>query len=134
MCKIKVTQYINNISQKCEFAKTFSLMLLFLIGLTLTSRIASGQSHQLQFEQTVTLEATDLLGADLMKSSLYTVDEDVVNDGLFNHYAVDSVYGTFKAGSTKAVKQLLHEVEVIAKMKEVETTSTVKGSVVQALV
>ena len=59
---------------------------------------------------------SDLLGADLMKSSLYTVDEDVVNDGLFNHYAVDSVYGTFKAGSTKAVKQLLHEKEVIAKI------------------
>ena len=127
-----MTQYINNFSQKCEFGKTFSLLLLFLIGLILTSGIACGQSHQVQFEQTVTLKATDLLGADLMKSSLYTVDEDVVNDGLFNHYAVDSVYGTFKAGSTKAVKQLLHEIEVIAKMKEVETTSTVKDSVVQS--
>ncbi|MFT5730032.1 MAG: hypothetical protein ACI8PB_004206 [Desulforhopalus sp.] len=78
-----MTQYINNFSQKCEFGKTFSLLLLFLIGLILTSGIACGQSHQVQFEQTVTLKATDLLGADLMKSSLYTVDEDVVNDGLF---------------------------------------------------
>jgi len=66
-----MTQYINNFSQKCGFTKTFSLLLLFLICLIVTSGIACGQPHQLQFEQTVTLRATDLLGADLMKSSLY---------------------------------------------------------------
>ena len=78
------------------------------------------------------LRASSLLSADLLKSNLYTVDEEVINDGLLNHYTVRSIFGVFRPNSTLAVKQLLHEIRAIAAMKKVETKSTAKESVVQS--
>ncbi|MDX2513464.1 MAG: hypothetical protein QNK25_15560 [Desulfobacterales bacterium] len=127
-----MTQHSNIGRQKSRTAVIRYLLLSSLICLVLTTELAFGQAQQSQFEKVTSSKASALLSAELLKSSLYTVDEEVVNDGLFNHYTVRSDYGIFEASSTLAVKQLLHEIVVIAKMKEVETTDTVKDSVVQS--
>jgi hypothetical protein len=87
---------------------------------------------QSAFEQRVDLRASSLIPTELLKSNLYTVDETVVNDGLLNHYRVRSIYGEFRVVSTPSLIQLLHEIQAIALMKQVETSDTVKSSVVQS--
>ena len=120
-----------NTIQKERKLRPFYSLLLFTVCLVLSNQPALGQPQD-QFEQGVELKASKLLSPDLLKSDLYTVDEVVVNDGLLNHYTVLSRYGTFRADSTLAVKQLLHEIRAIAAMKKIETKDTAVDSVVQS--
>lgn len=109
------------------------LQFIFLLSLCLLLNIQTvqAQTHS-DFEQTTDLKASTLLSPDLLKSNLHTVDETVPNDGLVNRYSVQSVFGVFKADSTPAVKQLIHEISAIAAMKKVATKSTATASVVQS--
>lgn len=106
-------------------------ILLLALCLVMSMQPAAVQAQN-GFEQKTQLKASSLLSPDLLKSNLYTVDEAVVNDGLFDHYTVRSKFGVFRAGSTLALKQLLHEIRVIAAMKKIETTTTAADSVVQS--
>lgn len=106
------------------------IFLLFCC-LLLTAQTARAQSRT-NFEERTKLKASSLLSPDLLKSSLHTVDEAVLNDGLINRYTVRSVFGVFQADSTPAVKQLIHEIRAIAAMKKVATKSTATASVVQS--
>lgn len=109
------------------------LYLILLLALCLVMSIPpAAVKAQDSFEQKTELKASSLLSPDLLKSGLYTVDEAVINDGLFNHYTVRSKFGVFRADSTLALKQLLHEIRVIAAMKKIETTTTAADSVVQS--
>ena len=83
-------------------------------------------------EEKTVLKASSLIGSELLKSDLYTVDEAVMNDGLLNHYTVRSKFGMFRADSDLALRQLLHEIEAIAAMKKIETKDTAVESVVQS--
>jgi len=112
-------------------ARSVGLAVLLTISLTLSGRPATARNGT-AFEQQVTLRASSLLGADLLKSNIYTVDEEVINDGLLNHYTVRSVYGVFRPNSTLALKQLVHEIKAIAAMRKIETKTTAKESVVQS--
>lgn len=118
----------NTYKQKWRALHTIGLITLCLV---LGYQIANAQS-QSGFEQRTTLKASSLLSADLLKSNLYTVDEEVINDGLLNHYTVRSIFGVFRPTSTLAVKQLLHEIRAIAAMKRIETKTTAKDSVIQS--
>ena len=106
-----------------------SLACLLLIGLLLPVGSARAQDT---FERGTELAVAGLLGAESLKSNLYTVDPTVANDGLMNHYTVRSKFGVFRAGSSLAVNQLLHEIKAIAAMKKVETKDTATASVVQS--
>lgn len=98
--------------------------------------IASGLScaaeRDTSLEETTILKASSLLGPDLLKSDLYTIDEAVVCDGLLNHYTVRSLFGVYEADSTTALKQLLHEINAIAVMQKIETKTTAVDSVIQS--
>jgi hypothetical protein len=113
--------------------KTGALQVIWLLTfcLILSHQTVNAQA-QAGFEQRTILKASSLLGADLLKSNLYTVDEEVINDGLLNHYTVRSIFGVFRPNSTQAAKQVLHEIRAIAAMKKVETKSTAKEAVVQS--
>ncbi|MFT5701528.1 MAG: hypothetical protein ACI8ZB_004423 [Desulforhopalus sp.] len=106
-----------------------AILALFIV--LLTCQTAAAQPN-VQFEKSIKLKASEILSPDLMKSDLYSVRDLVVNDGLLNHYTVDSRFGTFKANSTLAVKQLLLEINAIAEMKKIDTTDTAIDSVVQS--
>lgn len=112
--------------------KPWSLSSILLIALCLLMNNQASATTQNGFEQKVELRASNLLSPDLLKSDLYTVDEEVINDGLLNHFTVRSRFGVFKADSTLAVKQLLHEIHAIAAMKKIETKDTAVDSVVQS--
>ena len=58
-------------------------ILLLALCLVMSMQPAAVQAQN-GFEQKTQLKASSLLSPDLLKSNLYTVDEAVVNDGLFD--------------------------------------------------
>jgi len=113
--------------------KFWSIPLILLMALALLlSDHPAGAKGQNDFEPKPELKASSLLGPELLKSDLYTVDEVVINDGLLNHFTVRSRFGVFRTDSTQATVQLLHEIRAIAVMKRVETKDTAVDSVVQS--
>ena len=112
--------------------RSFPFLLLIALGLAAVGCQPSAAIAQSNFEQRTELQASTLLEPQLLKSNLYTIDEPVVNDGVLNHYTVRSKYGVFRINSTHALRQLLHEIRVIAEMKKIDTKNTAKESVVQS--
>ncbi|OGR18504.1 MAG: hypothetical protein A2X81_16595 [Desulfobacterales bacterium GWB2_56_26] len=120
-----------NKNPKRKWNILFSSILLIAGWVILSSQPLAAQPPN-SFEGKTTLKASSLIGPELLKSDLYTVDEAVMNDGLLNHYTVRSKFGEFTADSTLGLKQLLHEIQAIAAMKRVETKNTAAESVVQS--
>ncbi|HSL39773.1 MAG TPA: hypothetical protein VK857_05325 [Desulforhopalus sp.] len=108
-----------------------ALPILLALCLVLVCQPGAAENGNV-FEQTAELKASALLSPELRNSALYTIDERVVNDGLLNQYTVRSSYGVFTVSSTRALKQLLAEIEAISLMKKVETKDTVTDAVVQS--
>ena len=76
------------------------------------------------YEEPPVLQAKSILQPELLKGKNHSVQDKVINDGLFNHYTVETSFGTFKAGSTGDLKNLVNEINAIAAMKQVETDDT----------
>ncbi len=83
-------------------------------------------------EKPPVLSAKSILKAEEVKGKNFTVDDAVKNDGLFNHYTVQSKFGSFKAGSTRDLQILLNEINAIAAMKEVATDDTALAGLKQS--
>ena len=84
------------------------------------------------YENPPVLQAKSILKPELLKSKNYRVQDQVKNDGLFNHYTVESKFGTFQAGSTGDLEILVNEIAAIAAMKQVATDDTVKAALKQS--
>lgn len=104
-------------------------LILFTFCLAVAS---SGQEAGNGYEQPGKLKAGAILKPELLKGKYHTVQDQVINDGLFNHYTVESQFGTFQAGSTNSLKILVHEINAIAAMKQVETDDTALASLKQS--
>jgi hypothetical protein len=76
------------------------------------------------YEKPPTLQAKSVLDPELIKGKNFTIKDQVRNDGLFNHYTVESKFGTFQADSTTDLKILVAEIDAIAAMKQVESEDT----------
>jgi len=85
-------------------------------------------SAQAAYEKASDLQAKSVLKPELLKGKNFTLQDKVRNDGLFNHYTVETSFGTFEAGSTLALKILVNEINAIAEMKLVETNDTAVAS------
>lgn len=112
--------------------RTLHAIWLLAFCLVLSGYQTSKAQDRTSYEQGTSLKASALLSADLLKSNLYTIDEEVLNDGLLKQYTVRSIFGVFRPTSTLAVKQLILEIRAIAAMKKVKTKSTAAQSVVQS--
>jgi hypothetical protein len=92
-------------------SKPWSLSSILLIALCLLMNNQASATAQNGFEQKVELKASNLLSPDLLKSDLYTVDEEVINDGMCernNRLVVKAVENL-----TAAMKE---NTEVVSKM------------------
>lgn len=103
--------------------KTLSWCLLTIFLLTISVLPARAE-----YEKAPVLQAKSILKPELLKGQYHSVQDRVVNDGLFNHYTVESKFGTFQAGSTKDLKILVHEITAIAAMKQLKTDDTALAS------
>jgi len=70
------------------------------------------------------LKTAKMLPPELLKGKYYRLDPLVNNDGLFNRYIVRSDFGNFSVVSNTLLKIRLYELNAIAAMREVETSST----------
>ncbi len=77
-----------------------------------------------EFEKPGILKAQTFLKPEVLKGEHYTLDEEVHNDGVLNHYSVNTSFGTFKVISTSSLYILIQEIEAIAEMKKIETDDT----------
>lgn len=116
-------------SKRKAFTKGFSpwvihpfLSVLFLIAAGFAGPAAA------DYEKPPVLQAGSLFKPEILKGPYHTVDQKVVNDGLFNHYTVKSQFGEFKAITTPGLRMLVHELGAIGEMVKVETDDTVAES------
>jgi len=105
---------------------TYSLVFVFCAFLLIA--VPKGQAVDTEYEQPPELKASTILKPELVKGKYYTVEDRVINDGLYNHYKVTSPFGNFQAGSTNSLKILVNEINAIAAMKQVETDDTAVAS------
>jgi len=68
------------------------------------------------YEKPPVLQAKSVLKPELLKGKYHTVDNQVKNDGLFNHYTVRSKFGIFHPGSSMDLQVLVHELAAIASL------------------
>lgn len=100
-----------------------------LIFMTLTAYAVPVQAV---YEQPPVLKAKTILNPALFKSGNYTIQDQVKNDGFFNHYTVNTSFGTFKAGSTSGLEILLNEINAITDMKKIDTSDTATSALKQS--
>lgn len=89
-------------------------------------------SARAEFEEPRTLSAASLLDQDILQGEHHKVADQVRNDGMFNHYEVESSFGEFKASSNSGLLILINEINAIAAMKQVETDDTMMNSLKQS--
>lgn len=82
------------------------------------------QNVRAQFEKPHTLKAQSFLPPEILKGSHHTISDQVDNDGVLNHYSVNSSFGNFKVISTSSLHILVREIDAIAEMKMIETDDT----------
>ncbi len=94
--------------------------------------VSNSQAADTSFEQPGQFKASAILKPELLKGKYHTVLDQVINDGLFNHYTVESPFGTFRAESTNDLEILVREINAIAAMKQVKTDDTALTSLKQS--
>ncbi len=87
---------------------------------------------QADFETPPILQAKSVLKPEIIKGKYHTVGEQVKNNGLFNHYTVETPFGKFNANSTRSLRQLVNEINAIAIMEKVETGDIATQAVKQS--
>lgn len=101
-----------------------------LFAITIQAIPASGA--QGDFEQPPVLDITTILPSKNLNDPLYTVDSLVLNNGYVNTYQVKSRFGNFTVASTPSLRILLHEIRVIAAMRQVERDDVFVDSLQQS--
>ncbi len=76
-----------------------------------------------QYEGTVVLKASSQLPDQFLNSTLFKIEEQVLNDGFINTYTVKSADGTTQVSSNIALYKLLREIEAIEAMKKVQESA-----------
>jgi len=79
---------------------------------------------------TLTVPATSILEANELKGAHYTIADSVTVEGYMNNYTVDSEFGQFTAVGNQSLKKLLHEIDAIAELRKMTSTSTGTDAVV----
>ncbi|MCP4260664.1 MAG: hypothetical protein GY774_24535 [Planctomycetes bacterium] len=101
---------------------------IIVIALALLSSPVRSALGKTDYEKPPVHQAKSILKPDILKGKYHTVRDQIKNDGIFNHYTVESSFGTFQVSSTIALEILIHEIGAIAAMKKVETDDTAVAS------
>ena len=106
-------------NKKASVPIRISLLFFSFIGFCLLLAMQPPYVHA-EFENPGILSAQSFLKPELIKGEYYTVNENVHNDGILNHYDVNSSFGHFRVISTSSLIILIREIEAIAEMKKIE--------------
>src|SRR5260370_5582549 len=103
---------------------------LLCIGALLAVSAASDQPY----ETLPVLKAEEFLDAALLKAPHHQIEDKVVTDGVFNTYTITSQYGTFRVEGTSLAALRVHEIGVIAQLKEVDKIAVAAGAIAGSVV
>ncbi len=70
--------------------------------------------------------ASAILKPEMVRGKFHKVNNRVTYDGFLYHFTVQSVFGPFELTSITSLAILIHELEAIAAMRQVETSDTFK--------
>ena len=92
----------------------------FIIVSTLLSMNAMAAEQQ--YEKPPALQASDVLSEKMQAGDSFKVKQQVHNDGVMNHYVVDTDYGQFQAYGDLALARLMREIHVMVQLDETSKT------------
>ena len=75
-----------------------------------------------RYESPTILKASEILAPNIVKGPHHHVDEKVINDAYLNLYTLHSEYGDVQVVSTAKLMKYIHEVNAVAKMREIQGT------------
>ena len=78
------------------------------------------------FDSPATFRASEILPPELAKGPNHWVDEAVANDGYLNMYTIRSDYGDVQAVSTAKLRKYVHEINAVARMREIQGSDEFK--------
>lgn len=93
------------------------LLILTIVVVILT---AQPLVAKVSYEDRVVLKSSSFLPAEVVKNTLFTVEESVANDGFINSYKVHYGQHSFQAHSNIGLYKLVQEIKAIDAMKQVE--------------
>jgi hypothetical protein len=103
---------------------------LFICGYVMLWMGASiSLAAQTVFEKPPVLEASKILGPDLLSGPYHRLDDKIDNDGYVNSYTIHSTFGEFKAESTAMLRIRISEVGAIHAMEQVKNSKEYGESV-----
>jgi hypothetical protein len=93
-------------------------------AVVLTSILVSATAFAAEqtYETPSALRASDVLPEKMQAGDHFKVKQAVHNDGVMNHYIVDTDYGQFLAYGNLALARLMHEIHAIAQLDAVSKT------------
>jgi hypothetical protein len=77
-----------------------------------------------EIEKPGNIQASSFLSKEQINGKYHSVQEEVANDGMYNHYKVKSPFATWNITSTISLHILINEISAIVAMKKVETDDT----------
>jgi hypothetical protein len=87
---------------------------LFLVtALLLQGLLPVSFAEQELYEVPQILQAKDVVPEELLKSDLYTIENEVVTHGYTNTYQIDSKFGKFTAHGNEMLIQRIQEIRAI---------------------
>lgn len=88
----------------------------------------AGVSSGPAYEQPREYRAGAVLSPEMVKGKYHVVNDQVLYDGFFYHFNVQSDFGPFQVVSIRSLAVLIHELQAIAAMNQVKTSDTVVQS------
>ncbi len=85
------------------------------------------------FEQKQLLKASDLVTPELLQGEHHTLEEHVQTDGFTNTYTIVSEFGTFEAHGDAMLPIRVHEIDVIATLRDLPKRTGYVGGVADAV-
>ncbi len=85
------------------------------------------------FETPPVFAAGEVLDPDALRADYYVVEGEVVNDGMANHYAIQSDFGRFRAAGTEMALKRIREVHALYQLHEMQGGSAAGKGLQQEL-
>ena len=97
-----------------------TVILLFSIGFLKVSF-----AEQPSYETPQVLQANDVVPGDLLKSDLYTIEDEVVTYGYTNTYQINSKFGIFTAHGNEMLLQRIQEIRAIQELNKIKNSKKI---------
>lgn len=94
--------------------------LIPVISLLLQGLLTVSFAEQELYEVPPILQAKDVVPEELLKSDLYTIEDEVATHGYTNTYQINSKFGMFTAHGNEMLVQRIQEIRAIQELDNIK--------------